>query len=137
MNKTQKAAWYGILLSLLLSSVFLIDMFEGKMGPVVTHLIGYLVLLPLLLVPVYYLQKKKTASEFDERDKSIVVKGVIVSFVTLSAILLLGYAVVIMGFAGISSFPVTLLPELVYSSFIVYILVLSLWILIQYHLGHT
>ena len=136
MNKTQKGAWYGVLLATLMSSVFLIDAYEKALGSIVTHLIGYLVLLPLLLVPLYLLNRKKNkAEEFDERDKLICKKGIIIAFTIIATALVIGYVIMYLGFGETHSISVHQLPVILYTSFIIFILVLSIAVLIQYGRG--
>jgi len=135
MNRTQKSAWYGILLSVLLSSLFLMDAFESRIGIITTHVIGYLVLLPLLIIPVYILQKKKTEPDFDERDKSIVTKGVIISFCMLAAVVLLGYLAAFLEIWKINVPAVSKMPDSSYILSIIFIFSLSVSVLVQYGKG--
>jgi len=136
MNKTQKSAWYGVLLAALMSSVFLIDAYEKTLGLIVTHLIGYLILLPLLIVPLYFLNRKKNkAEEFDERDKLICKKGLILAFTVVAIALITEYVIIYLAFGETHSISISQLPIILYTSFMILILVLSIAVLVQYGWG--
>lgn len=136
MNKTQKSACYGLLLTLLFLSIPLIDKYESRLGLVWTHVIGYCVLLPALIVPLYFLGKKKTSGEvdFDERDKAIIIKGIIVGLVTIASVGIIGYIVTFLreGETGVIS--TSQLPVYVFAGFTVFIFTLSAAVLLQYKL---
>jgi len=72
MNKTQKGACYGILLSLLLAGIVIFDLIDTIVGWPTKVLVGA-VWGGLLLVPVYFLERKKgpRGVDMDERDKLI------------------------------------------------------------------
>lgn len=125
MNRTQKGAWCGLVLTLFLLLIPVIDLIEKDLGLLLTHVVGYSVGLPLLILMIYIIRKieKQPGVKFDERDKSIVIKAVIVSFTTLSAILLGGYVVTFLGLGEMKSFSVSNLPVIVYVSSIIFVFV--------------
>lgn len=138
MNKTQKGACYGLLLAVLFLAVPIIDKYESQLGLVWTHVIGYCVCIPALIVPLFFLMKKsgRHEVEYDERDKAIIKKAVIVGFVTLGAAELIGYvAILTQKEHGRPMLTTDNLSIALYYGFIIYIFSLSTTVLIQYGKG--
>ena len=133
MNRTQKGACYGLLLTLIFLAVPVLDKFESNLGMLGTHLIGYCVLLPALIVPLFLLRKKsgKKEVEFDERDKSIIKKGILAGFVIVTAMALIGYVVILIQNKVVTA---EKLPDILYAGFAFFIFSLSVAVLIQYRL---
>ena len=135
MNKTQKSAWYGILLSVLLAGIVVFDLIDSIVGWPTKLLVG-LVWGGFLFIPIYFIDIKKHPHQvdMDERDKRIIKRAILASFVLLAG--MLGVAFVAALFArGIqSTLSVTMdeLSAVIYFAFIAFILVLSLSVLFQY-----
>ena len=137
MNKTQKGAWCGLVLVVFLLYIPAIDIIEKDMGPLLTHLIGYAVGLLLLILVIYLIRKIDTQPgvNFDERDKLIIKKAVIIAFAAVSIVLISWYILTLfsLGEAGLVS--VSKLPVIVYIAFILFIFVCSIAVLVQYGWG--
>jgi len=138
MNKTQHAACYGILLSLLLAGIVVFDLLDTIVGWPVKLLVG-LVWGGLLLVPIYLIERKKKPREvdMDERDKRIIKRALLVSFVLLAGMLGVAFVVALFGLGIQSTLSVTMdeLSAVIYFALIAFILALSLAILVQYGRG--
>jgi hypothetical protein len=138
MNKTQKSALYGVLLSLLLAGIAVFDFVDTRVG-LTTKVLVALVWGGLLLGPVYLLARKKQAAEpdMDERDKQIVRRALLASGALLAGTL--GVAFVVALFAlGLRRTISTTMDEVsavVYFVLIAFVLVLSLSVLVQYDRG--
>lgn len=135
MNKTQKGALYGVLLSLLLAGIVIFDVLDTVVGwP--TKLLVSVVWGGLLLVPIYLIGKKKDKREvdMDERAKRIIKRALLASFVLLAVMLGVAYTVAffIFGLKGSVSFTMYELSAVIYIVLVIFVLVLSLSVLIQY-----
>ena len=138
MNKTQKGALYGVLLSLLLAGIVIFDVLDTVVGwP--TKLLVSAVWGGLLLVPIYFIARKKDPREvdMDERDKQIIKRALLASFILLGVTLGVTYTVAffIFGLKGSISFTMYDLSAVIYIVLVIFVLVLSLSVLIQYGLG--
>ena len=135
MNKTQQSACYGILLSLLLAGIVIFDLIDTIVGWPIKLLVGA-VWGGFLLVPIYLIQRKKDPREvdMDERDKRIIKRAILASFVLLVGILGVAFVAALfgLGIQGILSVTMDELSAVIYFAFIVFILVLSLAVLVQY-----
>jgi len=135
MNKTQQAACYGILLSLLLAGVVVFDLIDTIVGLPIKLLVA-LVWGGLLLVPTYFIQRKKDPREvdMDERDKRIIKRAILASFVLLAGILGVAFVTALfeLGIQGTLSVTMDELSAVIYFAFIAFIFVLSLAVLFQY-----
>jgi hypothetical protein len=135
MNKTQKGACYGILLSLLLAGIVIFDLIDTIVGWPVKLLVGA-VWGGLLLVPIYLIGRKKDPRkvDMDERDKRIIKRGLLASFVLLAGMLGMAFVVALFALGVQSTISVTMdeLSAVIYVAFIVFILALSLAVLVQY-----
>jgi len=83
MNKTQKGAWYGLFLAGVLLLVPVVDMVETTINPIVLRIVCYSLAI-LMVVPCYFIHKKKPdTSEPDERDKFIIKRAILAAFCTV------------------------------------------------------
>ena len=137
MNKTQKSAWIGLVLVAFLFMIPTIDIVDKSLGPLLTHVGGYSVGLPLLILVIYLIRKIETQPgvNFDERDKLIIKKAVIMAFAAVSIVLIAWYILTLfsLGEAGLIS--VSKLPVIVYIASILFIFVCSIAVLVQYGRG--
>ncbi len=135
MNKTQQGACYGILLSLLLAGIVVFDLIDTIVGWPVKLLVG-VVWGGLLLVPIYLINRKKDPREvdMDERDKRIIKRALLASFVLLAGMLGVAFVVALFGLGIQSTLSVTMdeLSAVIYFALIAFILALSLAVLFQY-----
>ena len=138
MNKTQKGACYGILLSLLLAGIVVFDLIDTIVGWPTKLLVG-LVWGGLLLVPIYCIKRKKDPRkvDMDERDKRIIKRAILVSFVLLAGILGVAFVSALFGLGIQGTLSVTMdeLSAVIYFALIAFILALSLAVLFQYGRG--
>jgi high-affinity nickel permease len=135
MNKTQQSACYGILLSLLLAGIVVFDLIDTIVGWPIKLFVGA-VWGGLLLVPVYLIQRKKDPREvdMDERDKRIIKRAILASFVLISGMLGVAFVTALFGLGIQGTLSVTMdeLSAVIYFAFIAFIFVLSLAVLFQY-----
>jgi len=133
MNKTQKGAWYGVFLATMLSIVVVVDLIETAVNPVLLRVCGFS-LAVLLVLPIVYINRKRKDAEadVDERDRLIIKKALIGSLVSICALLLVAYMVTLFipGLTG--SISVEMLQTVVFFSFIIFILIFSVAVLVQY-----
>jgi len=138
MNKTQQSACYGILLSLLLAGIVVFDLIDTIVGWPTKLLVGA-VWGGFLLVPVYYIERKKDPRQvdMDERDKRIIKRALLASFVLLAGMLGVAFVVALFGLGIQSTLSVTVddLSAVIYFVFIAFIFVLSLAVLFQFGRG--
>lgn len=138
MNKTQQAACYGVLLSLLLAGIVVFDLIDTIVGWPTKLLVG-VVWGGLLLVPIYLIQRKKDPREveMDERDKRIIKRALLTSFALLAGMLGVAFVVALFGLGIQSTLSVTMdeLSAVIYFALIAFILALSLAVLFQYGRG--
>lgn len=137
MNKTQKSAWGGLVLVAFLSMIPVIDIIEKSLGLLLTHLVGYSLMLPPFILIIYLINKINTQSgvTLDERDKFIIKRSLIVAFTTVSAIAITSYVVAFLSIGETGVISVSKLPVFIYIAFIIFILILSVSVLIQYSRG--
>ena len=137
MNKTQKGAWGGLVLVVFLLMIPAIDIIDKDLGPLLTHLVGYSVGLPLLILVIYLIRKIDTQAgvNFDERDKLIIKKAIIVAFAVVSIALIGWYILTLFWLGEAGSVSVSKLPVIVYTASILFIFVCSLAVLVQYGRG--
>ena len=133
MNKTQKSAWYGVFLAAMLLLVPVGDILENILNPIVLRICGY-TMACLLVLPIFFINRKRKSAEAetDERDIFIIKKALIISLVSICALLLVAYMVTLFVPGLTGSISVEVLQTLVFFSFIIFILILSAAILIQY-----
>lgn len=131
MNKTQKGAWYGVLLSFLLAGIVVFDFLDTRVDWPVKLLVG-IIWGGLLLAPVYLLERGKRSSgaAMDERDEQIIRRALLASVALLAGVLGMAFVVALLALGLNRTFAITM--DGVYFVFVVYVLVLSLAVLIQY-----
>ena len=137
MNKTQKGAWVGLVLVVFLLMIPAIDIIEKSLGPLLTHLVGYSVGLPLLILVIYLIRKidSQPGVNFDERDKLIIKKAIITAVATVSVALVALYLLTLISLGEAGFVSVSKLPVIVYAASVLFIFVCSIAALIQYRLG--
>jgi len=137
MNKTQKGAWYGVLLSLLLAGIVIFDLIDTIVGWPIKLLVSA-VWGGLLLVPIFLIEKKKEPREveIDERDKEIIKRALLISIFLISIVSCLAFALCLftLGLENAISFTMNDISAVIYFVLVAFILVLSLTVLIQYSL---
>ena len=136
MNKTQKGAWYGLLLSASLAAIAVFDAYENIMTATTKVMVG-IVWFALLILPPLLLSRKRPSAEVetDERDKLIIRRSIIIAFCSVCGLLILASTAVLFVLEGPVSIPFARLADIVYGAFIVFISTLSIVILIQYNWG--
>jgi hypothetical protein len=134
MNRTQKGAWYGVLLSLLLVGIVVLDLLDTAPWPVklpVALLWG-----GFLLGPLFLIGRKRGRHEVpvDERDRRIVKKALLASFCVLAGILGLVYVGLFLALDLRDRLWLDLdqISAAVYFALVVFILAMSLAVLVQY-----
>ena len=135
MNKTQKSALYGVLLSLLLAGIVVFDLVDTRVGLPMKVLVA-LLWGGLLLGPVYLLARKRQIAEpdMDERDKQIVRRALLASFVLLAAVLGVAFvaAFLALGLRRTISTTMDEVSAVIYFVLVAFVLVLSVGVLVQY-----
>jgi Na+/H+ antiporter NhaC len=141
MNRTQKGAWFGVYLSLLLLAIAVADLtgildYKGfpTHGTIVLHI---LLVVVFFVLPIVLLNRsrKKSKVELDERDRLIIKRAVIVAFILTLAVLCIAYLVGLFWFGVEALVKISLLSAVIYTAFIVFMLILSLAVLVQYGRG--
>ena len=135
MNKTQKAALYGLYIVAFMLLIPLVDLVDTKINPILLRVIGYPLII-LLILPLWFLNKKKTEVDTDERDKEIIRRALLISISIIAAISCLVFTVCLFacGFENAISFTMNDLSAVIFFTLVAFILVLSLTVFIQYRL---
>lgn len=135
MNKTQKAALYGLYLLPFMLLIPLVDLVDTKINPILLRLIGY-PLVALWILPLWFLSKKKTEVDMDERDKEIIKRALLISISLIAIISCLAFTTCLftLGLENAISFTMDDISAVIFFSLVAFILVLSLTVLIQYRL---
>jgi hypothetical protein len=133
MNKTQKSAWFGLTMSTLLLVLLVTSVLVARRVSQLSNLLWFSPAFGLFALLIIFLRKKdQDRVNIDERDSCISRKALIAAF-SSTAGLLIGACMIPPFIAGpTNSIPVCLLPALLYSLFVVFILTYSMAILIQY-----
>ena len=86
---------------------------------------------------LYLIRKVETQAgvNFDERDKLIIKKAVIIAFVVVSVVLIACYTLTLFSLGETGFISVSKLPVIVYAASILFIFACSLAVLIQYGCG--
>ncbi len=138
MNKTQKSACYGVLLSLLLGGIVVFDLVDTLVGWPVKLLVSA-VWGGLLLGPIYFLEQKKEPHEvpLDERDRRIIKAALLATFCVLGAILGLAYVglFLILDLRDRLLLNLDQVSAVMYFVLVAFILMMSLAVLVQYRGG--
>ena len=140
MNKTQKSAWCGLVVTLtfLLLCLFLfIELTILKKMFFFMNLLGATLLFGLVVAWVIFIRKKQSPTEVetDERDKLIQTRAIVASFISVGILIALTCLILrfIVGISGtIAVWELTLINFLIFE---VALLVYSVAILVQYGLG--
>jgi hypothetical protein len=142
MNVTQKGAWFGVYLSALLVAVAMTDLigileYQGFPSPgiILLHIVLALV---FFVLPVWRLERsrRKSKVELDERDRVIIKRSVIGASISGFAVLCISYLVALFLLGAEASIKISLLSAIIYGAFIVFMLILSLAVLLQYGRAH-
>lgn len=151
MNKTQKGAWCGVLMSVFILLVPVIRMNIGgavpalrtnidstiPMDPLFAHLFFIIIPAVLLLLAIFFINRKRNnaEAEIDERDRFIIRRALIATFVSICVIPIVACAVAIFALEPGSTIPIRAFPIIFYFAYIVFILIFSAAILVQYGWG--
>jgi hypothetical protein len=135
MGKTQKGAWYGVLLSFLLAGIVVFDFLDTRVGWPIKLLVG-IIWGGLLLGPVYLIERKKQSpgATMDERDEQIIKRALLASFASLAGLSGTAFVVAFLALGLNRTIAITMdeVSAVVYFVFVAYVLVLSLAVLVQY-----
>ena len=138
MNMTQKGAWFGVYLSLLLLAIAIVDLtgildYKGFPTPGIIVFHAFLAVV-FLFLPIAWLNRsrKRSKSVQDERDKLIIKRAVLAAFLSLTGLFIIGYIITLFAVKTTASMPAGKLPEILYGGSIIFILVLSVAVLVQY-----
>ena len=159
MNRTQKGAWCGVFTSLFLLLIPVIRMGIGgpvsslrtnidntisatktnmwgaiKTNPLFAHLFFIIIPAVLLLLAIFFINRKRKGAEveIDERDRFIVRKALIATFVSICVIPIAACAVAISVSEPNATISIRTFPIITYFAYIIFILIFSAAILIQY-----
>jgi uncharacterized Tic20 family protein len=136
MNKTQKAALYGLYLVPFMLLIPLVDLVDTKNNPILLRAISYPLVI-LLILPLWFLNRKKTEVDMDERDKEILKRALLISISLIAIISCLAFTICLfaLGLENAISFTMDDISAVIFFILIAFILVLSLTVLFQYRLG--
>lgn len=132
MNRTQKGAIYGLILTACMLFIPLFDFLESRvhLSFAVKHLL-LLFWIILLVGPVWLIERRKSAAPFDERDKQICIRAAIAAFTILFLGCLAAYTVILFRFESFT-LETRHLPILIYGTLSAFIFLLSVGVLVQY-----
>jgi len=120
---------------LLLAGIVIFDLIDTLVGWPIKLLVGT-IWGGLLLVPIYLIERKKDKREvdMDERDKRIIKRALLISFILLAAMLGLAFIIAffVLGLKGTLSVTMDRLSAVIYFVMVAFVLILSLAVLIQY-----
>ena len=135
MNRTQKAALYGLCLVAFMLLIPLVDLVDTKINPILLRVIGYPLVI-LLILPLWFLSKKKKSEvNMDERDKVIIKRACIIAGSIVAAGLLVVYTFFIFTSSPDVRLTTSTLQGVVFYALTGFLLTLSSAILIQYGRG--
>lgn len=134
MNRMQKGAWFGLILSVLILAIQLICMTVVGVMSRLFSLLFVFGIIWLLAVFLAMMQRQQEV-DTDERDKFISKRALLAGFVLVSGVLISAVVVTysILGPSG--SIPVCMLPPMLYGTFVIFLLVYSTAVLVQYGRG--
>jgi hypothetical protein len=137
MNRTQKGALFTAGITLLLLALGVVVIPVQTVTSVKVFRIWLLVISLFIIISVIWLRIKQSRAEvdFDERDNAIKKNAVMVSFISLWALLMAASFIpnFIVGDNG--AIPVCFLPVINFGVFLIVMLVYSVTILVQYGRG--
>ena len=135
MNRTQRAALYGLYLVAFMLMIPLVDLVDTKMNPILLRVIGYPLVI-ILVLPLWFLnKKKKTEVDMDERDKAIIKKSCIIAGGFVTGGLLAVYTAFLFMSSPNNTITTSTLQVVVFYALTAFLLILSSAILIQYARG--
>lgn len=134
MNRAQKSAWFGLTMSTLLLVLFVTSVLVARPAPQLSNLLWFSPALGLSALLIIFLRKKQGQDkvDIDERDSCISRKALIAAFSSTAGLLISACMIPPFIAGPTSSIPVCLLPALLYSLFVVFILTYSVAVLVQY-----
>jgi hypothetical protein len=137
MNKTQKGACHGVLLSLLLAGIVVFDFLDTRVGRPTLLLVGT-IWGGLLLGPAYLLGRRgqPPGVDMDERDRQIIRRALLASFVLPAVVSGVAFvtAFLVLDLGSTISITMDGISAVTYFVFVAFVLVLSLAVLVQYGL---
>lgn len=135
MNRTQKAALYGLYCVIFMLLIPLVDLVDTKINPILLRVIGYPLVI-LWILPLWFLSKKKKAEvDMDERDKVIIKRACIIAGGIVVGGLLAVYTAFIFTSSPDKKITTSTLQGIVFYTLTAFLLTLSSAILIQYGCG--
>ena len=139
-NKTQKSAWCGVFMSVFILLVPVIRMNIGgiiKMDHLFAHLFFIIIPAVLLLLAIFFINRKRknAEAEIDERDRFIIRRALIATFVSICVIPIVVCAIAIFALEPDATILVRCFPVIIYFAYIIFILIFSTAILVQYGWG--
>jgi len=133
MNRAQKSAWFGLTMSTLLLIFFVTRVFALPRASLLFNLLRFSTAIGFIVLPIIFLRKTgQDKVNIDERDNCVSRKALIAAFSSTAAILIGACMIPPFIDRPTTSIPVLLLPALLYSLFVVFILAYSVAILVQY-----
>ena len=162
MNKTQKGAWCGVFMSVFILLVPVIRMNIGgaipalrtnidnttpvartniwgiiKTDPLFAHLFFIIIPAVLLLLAIFFINRKRNnaEAEIDERDRFIIRRSLISTFISICVIPIVACAVAIFVLEPKATILIGAFPVIIYFAYIIFILIFSAAILVQYGWG--
>ncbi|MCD6394941.1 MAG: hypothetical protein J7M40_15735 [Planctomycetes bacterium] len=162
MNKTQKGAWCGVLMSVFILLIPVIRMNIAvpipsmrtdidstipvertniwgtiKTDPLLSNLFFIIIPVVLLLLAFFFINRKRNnaEAEIDERDRFIARRALIATFVSICVIPIVACAVAIFALEPQATIQIRIFPLILYFTYIIFILIFSVAILVQYGWG--
>ncbi|MHC4476830.1 MAG: hypothetical protein ACYTEL_14380 [Planctomycetota bacterium] len=140
MNKTQKAAWVSLALTVLLVAFSIRWIIMASTATTITKsalLLWFLLFCGIAALAIVLFRRKQSPVEvdLDERDRLIKTRAVQISYISLWVFLVAASIVpnLILGDSG--AIPVSVLPPVLFLIFLIVMLVWSVAILVQYGWG--
>ncbi len=105
-----------------------------KTDPLFAHLFFIIIPAVLLLLAIFFINRKQknAEAEIDERDRFIIRRALIATFVSICVIPIVACAVAIFALEPEATILVRCFPVIIYFAYIIFILIFSAAILIQY-----
>jgi hypothetical protein len=142
MNRTQKGAWFTLTVAILLlvfGAIIYAAMFALGSRTVEGRLVrvwGWIILVFLAGGAVFVHWKRKHSDvDFDERDNTIRKNAVVVSFISLLALLIAASLIPNLVVGDNGAIPVCFLPIINLGVFLIVMLIYSVAVLVQYGWG--
>jgi len=133
MNRAQKMAWFGLTMSTLLLIFFVTSVFALPRASLLFNLLRFSPAFGFIVLPIIFLRKKvQDKFNIDERDNCVSRRVLIAAFSSTAALLIGACMIPPFIARPTTSIPVLILPALLYSLFVVFILAYSVAVLVQY-----